>query len=349
MYRAFAQLLVVGSIAMDFVFDVPTYPNEGDQLEGKVHIRPGGKGLFQAIACQRLRAETTLVTSAGDDYFADLISEVIEREKVKLCIDKQEVSTANDSPFATDVVGSIATKGKKTTYIACRDRSRLTTQFLQEQCSALISECNGVLISLDVSTDVVKNIVELAIKQEKGIPIVVNASPPLKAPIALINGASTMIATKDEARDWLGLSGHISDKAKLEALTTEEIGDAFLKAGAKKVILTLDDEGCVVIDQRAVREYEAFTGGPGSRPGGTGARSAFCAAYAVWLAEHHRDQHADVSEHEAINFASAARHNARLHSSLGWDAMAKRPVIDEFLADVAEVKMRHEERRKSSR
>src|SRR5262245_45719418 len=149
----FAQVLVVGSVAMDFVFEVTTFPNEGDQLEGQVRIRPGGKGLFQAIACQRLQAETTLITSAGDDYFAALITEVTKR--INLCIDKQQIPLANDSPIATDVVGSIAVRGKKTTYIACRDRSRLTAQYIQDQCSKVIPECNAVLLSLDVSTEAI--------------------------------------------------------------------------------------------------------------------------------------------------------------------------------------------------
>lgn len=342
----FAQLLVLGSIAMDFVFEVTDFPNEGDQLEGQVHIRPGGKGLFQAVASQRLHADTTLITSAGEDYFEEVISGVLKnKEQVTLYIDKQPIPRASDSPIATDVVGSIAAGDKKTAYIACRDRSRLNTQFLQQHCAQVLPACNAVLMSLDVSTDAVRTLVELAAKQDKAIPIVVNASPPISASITLINGVTCMIATKDEARDWLEKSGHITDKAKLESMSSEDIGDAFLKAGAKKVILTLDDEGCVVIDQKYVREYDAFKGGIGVRIGGTGARSAFCAAYAVGLAEHHLAQQADIREPEIVNFASAARDFARRNGALGWDAMPKRAAIDEFIKNGAEVKMRNERKR----
>ena len=74
------QVLVLGSLNMDFVATVPRLPQPGETLPGEgFALHPGGKGANQAVAAAKMGAATTLVGCVGEDAFGqDLRAHLLE-------------------------------------------------------------------------------------------------------------------------------------------------------------------------------------------------------------------------------------------------------------------------------
>lgn len=65
------NITVVGSINLDFVASAPSLPEAGETVTGATLARhPGGKGANQALAAEKLGAETCLIGRVGDDGMA---------------------------------------------------------------------------------------------------------------------------------------------------------------------------------------------------------------------------------------------------------------------------------------
>jgi ribokinase len=90
----FKPIVVIGSLNMDLVMVTPRMPMAGETMHGtSFQTHPGGKGLNQAIACQRLLPEhyqgkTYMIGRVGDDEFTNSIisrldSEGVNASKVK--------------------------------------------------------------------------------------------------------------------------------------------------------------------------------------------------------------------------------------------------------------------------
>lgn len=66
------HIVVVGSLNMDLVVEVPAIPLPGETVLGQNFATfPGGKGANQAVAAARLGAQVTLIGRVGRDPFAD--------------------------------------------------------------------------------------------------------------------------------------------------------------------------------------------------------------------------------------------------------------------------------------
>ncbi len=66
------SVLIVGSLNMDLVLELPRMPQLGETLVGNRHSKiPGGKGANQAIGIARLGATVTLVGKVRKDDNGD--------------------------------------------------------------------------------------------------------------------------------------------------------------------------------------------------------------------------------------------------------------------------------------
>ena len=66
------HIVVVGSLNMDLVVQVPTIPAPGETVLGDHFATiPGGKGANQAVAAARLGARVSLIGRVGADAFGE--------------------------------------------------------------------------------------------------------------------------------------------------------------------------------------------------------------------------------------------------------------------------------------
>jgi ribokinase len=87
------SIVVLGSINMDLVMVTPRMPAAGETMHGTSFAsHPGGKGLNQVVACQRLLPDetwrTVMIGRVGDDEFSG---------KLKRCLDEENVDDSQVS------------------------------------------------------------------------------------------------------------------------------------------------------------------------------------------------------------------------------------------------------------
>lgn len=330
-----AKVVVYGAATMDFYFYVDSWLQPSLQIEGSVSSEPGGKGLNQAVACSRLDAETTLVSSIGDDAYGHDILKVLQDEYVRPCIHVEPLPLRRE--IITDITAVLLNRsdGKKG-YIGCRNATdKLTPEYIETEAAAAINEAHAVLVTFDAALEAAIRTIDLAKSARKYT--VVNFSPPVDIPLTTIDGVDYVIATAREARSWLRKSGAVAE-AELPALSDTQIGEYLLNKGARNVVITRDAEGCIVLNLQGARIYPAYETDMGIDP--TGAQSAFCAGVASALAKFAEMQKMPaVSEQELISFASAARTIACTVVG-AVDAMPKLATVNMFLAQRAPLRYR---------
>jgi ribokinase len=90
---------------MDLVMEAPRMPAAGETMHGtSFQTHPGGKGLNQAVACQRLLRNTGWTTymigRVGDDEFCERLKASLDGEGV----DTSEVRTAKGKPSGVALI-----------------------------------------------------------------------------------------------------------------------------------------------------------------------------------------------------------------------------------------------------
>src|SRR5690242_11913408 len=91
------HILVVGSINMDQVVQVPRVPTLGETILGAGSLRlvPGGKGANQAVAMARLGAGVAMAGRVGSDSFGEQLLGALQSDGIDthlVDIDAQEAS-----------------------------------------------------------------------------------------------------------------------------------------------------------------------------------------------------------------------------------------------------------------
>ena len=67
-----SEIIVVGSMNMDFVFSVDRYPQPGETLIGNEFVvTPGGKGANQAATIGKLGGNVSFFSARGNDIYGE--------------------------------------------------------------------------------------------------------------------------------------------------------------------------------------------------------------------------------------------------------------------------------------
>ncbi|GLC89202.1 ribokinase [Lysinibacillus piscis] len=78
------MITVIGSINMDFIIQLTTFPQQGETVIGRsLQTMPGGKGANQAIAIARLGSDVTMVGCVGSDDLGRALKTQLQQEHVK--------------------------------------------------------------------------------------------------------------------------------------------------------------------------------------------------------------------------------------------------------------------------
>lgn len=260
----------------------PRIPRPGETvLGGSFTMVPGGKGANQAVAAARLGAEVTFVARVGSDAFGVDTLERLRGEGIVTDYITQD-------PEASHGVALILVdqSGENAIAVAPGANARVSPEDV-ERAEVAISECDVVLLQLEVPLPAVERSVELARKHGK--TVILNPAPYLAVPDRVLQRIDILTPNETEAEMLLG-----GGEAGLSGVagTAEEL----LRRGVGCVIVTLGKEGVLV-----VRPDEQFRV-PGRRVKAvdtTAAGDAFCGALAVRVAE-------GAEFREAVRFAVAA-------------------------------------------
>lgn len=89
------MITVIGSLNMDLVVHMDTFPKQGETILGNAfQTVPGGKGANQAVAAARLGSEVAMIGCVGEDYFGKALQATLQQQQIQT----DAIVTSTSSP-----------------------------------------------------------------------------------------------------------------------------------------------------------------------------------------------------------------------------------------------------------
>lgn len=219
------MIVVFGSSNLDQVGTVSRLPKPGETVAGGTFsMAPGGKGANQALAARRAGAEVRHVSAVGNDAFADLALELLEKGGVDL----SQVQKAD----AVTGIAMIFVDAEGENVIAVLPGANATVSAAQAETTlAGLTVKDTILVQQEIPQDGTRKALEIA--REKGARSVINTAPFLSDTPDLAALADIVVANETE---FALLSGRPIEE--LEAAM-----DDWVKKTGRTVVVTLGPDG----------------------------------------------------------------------------------------------------------
>ncbi|SFB11786.1 ribokinase [Lentibacillus halodurans] len=261
-------ILVIGSFMMDLVVVTPRAPENGETIIGSKFSRfPGGKGANQAVSASRLGGSVTMAGKIGKDQFGNEAIRTLQDEQINTKYIKR------DSQKATGIgVVTIEENGHNRIIVVPGANLDYDTENLRE-IEALIKKTDILVIQLEMDLNMIEQAVMLASKHM--IPIILNPAPAQKLSDHMLNHITYLTPNETEAEILTGISITTREDAK-------DAAEMLLDKGVKNVILTLAEEGALIVNKYGKQMIPGFTVGSVDS---VAAGDAFNGALAVGITE----------------------------------------------------------------
>ncbi|MFQ7748164.1 MAG: ribokinase [Eubacteriales bacterium] len=190
------RILIIGSMNMDFVFQVHHMPAVGETvLTGDLTFIPGGKGANQAYAAGKLGGNVAMLGAVGDDEhgrsLCDNLASVVDVSQIRRV---QGVSTG---------VAFIGVNAEgNNSIIVVQGANRCVDQAYLEENHSLLEACDIVVMQLEIPLDSVM----YAAKEAKrlGKTVILDPAPAVRLPEELYQNVDIVKPNEVELGELLG-------------------------------------------------------------------------------------------------------------------------------------------------
>lgn len=305
------DVVVVGSLSVDFVIRVPRRPEKGETISGfGFNTFVGGKGNNQALAAARAGANVHMVGCVGKDPYGDRLRQTLEENGV-----------ATEFLFRSDSGTGIANiyvepSGDNSIVIVPQANAMLSPGRVRTARDT-IAKAAVLMLQLEIPIETVEEAAKIA--HESGAKVMLNPAPAPPSgglPAELWQYIDLLIPNQTEAELLTGVS--VTDKASAKAAAK------VLRAkGVAQVIITMGADGALILDENDIATHvRAYDVNPVDT---TAAGDAFCGALAASLAS-------DMSLLNAVRIACAAGALATMKPG-AEPSLPTRAAIDELMRD----------------
>jgi ribokinase len=268
------MIVVVGSINMDLVVQVDTFPQPGETRLGSDYAQhPGGKGANQAVAAARAGGSVTMIGRVGDDGFGQLLKAGLERDG----IDTRQVAMLEHTPSGVAFI-SVNAEAQNCIIVAPGANAKLTPDDLS---AAHFEGAKAVLLQLEIPLSTALKAAQLG--RAAGAMVILNLAPAQQLTQAQLADIDLLVVNESEA-------------ALLSGLSDEQVALAQLATLVPQVVLTRGERGALWHDGARSGNVPAFKV---TTIDTTAAGDAFVGALAVSRCE-------GRPLAEAVRFAAAA-------------------------------------------
>ncbi|MBE0573621.1 ribokinase [Candidatus Dojkabacteria bacterium] len=276
------KIVVLGGLVMDLIWEVPEWPMKRKAVQAtRFRMQPGGKGLNQAIAAARLGAQVGVISAVGVDHLGDLLLTELEQ----MAVDCQFVD--RDKAAGTDATGVIVEKGDPG-FIGGKIAGQTVGSKLIHKAENYIKRADVLMATCEIKVETILTAFEIAKKYK--VTTILNPAPPEKLSSELLALTDYLVPNEWEASVVAGV-----DQGGF--LSVERIAKRLKQAKAQNIIITAGDLGGVAyLADGGIKKFQSYEV---EQVDATGASDAFCAAFAVSLAQ-------DKSVEESITIASAS-------------------------------------------
>ncbi len=263
MPRSGQKIVVVGSVNMDVNVFLPEIPEAGNVTATSVMQLPGGKGANQAVGVARLGGEAWLIGSVGTDAKAQTIYESLHHDHVRC----EGIRSDAHADTGTAYI-NVTEDGESRIIIYPGANNRLGSEWLNMH-EDIFTGASCCLLSTEIPQDAI--IGTLYTCRRHDITVLLKPASIDHIAPELLQGLDFLIPNRHELAA-IAPAGH----------DVESRAEALFAAGVRHVLVTLDSEGCYLLDENGGQYYPAMTVTPADTTGGA---DAFISALAVCISE----------------------------------------------------------------
>ncbi|MFD2101268.1 ribokinase [Flagellimonas iocasae] len=276
-----SKIIVIGSSNTDLIATMKRFPMAGETLQGRSFLQAmGGKGGNQAMSAHKLGGDVQFISCLGTDENGRNTLTYYTREQ----LDVSKVLLVENAASGTAMIW-VDDNGENSIVINPGANMMLSPEYV---CGLETEIANAamVVVQLEIPYETVQKICGIAVKNKT--KILLNAAPAGKIDRETLKRVDYLVVNETEAEIISGVS--------LETFGQEEVLDKLLAMGAKAVILTLGEKGCLFKTRQTMLYSPAFVVDAKDT---TAAGDVFCGALAVELCR-------ETDWETALTFASAA-------------------------------------------
>ena len=258
------KIVVVGSINMDSIISVRTFPEAGQTcVAEELQSYAGGKGFNQAVGAAKLGAEAVLIGKIGQDYEAKVLRDAMAGYGIS--VEGILESTTKGTGRAHITVQ----KNGESNIIVYPGANRFLTREDLHRKKGLFAGAQFCLLQLETPVEIVEYAADIA--GEMGSRTILKPAAVDEISESLLKKIDIFVPNRKELELLCPRQG-----------TLEENAQYFLDKGVGEVIVTLDEDGCLWMNDREIWKFQAADF---EAVDTTGAADAFIAALAVYLSE----------------------------------------------------------------
>ncbi|MEM9150830.1 MAG: ribokinase [Cyanobacteria bacterium P01_F01_bin.3] len=310
------DVVVLGSLNMDLVAQVPHLPKPGETLLGKSFATiPGGKGGNQAVAAARLGARTAMVGRVGNDEMGKALRSRLADENIN-------TQGVNISPRASSGTALIAVSPSNNQIVVVPGANAEVDDTELDALMYYFEQARVLLLQFEIPLDMVEK--AAALGYTAGLTVIVDPAPaqgPL--PVDVCEYISILTPNQTEAAI---LTGQPVEDVKGAIAAAETLQ----REGIETVIVKMGGMGCVCATAAGSFAVPVF---PVDAIDTVAAGDAFNGGLAAALCEFERTPGQPFPPSilkDAINYASAVAAISVTRNG-GQTSMPTSAEVEEFL------------------
>jgi ribokinase len=228
------NILVVGSLNMDLVVQMPAIPRPGETLlGGKFATFPGGKGANQAVAAARLGAQVSMVGRVGSDAFGEQMLQIIRNEGIDTRFVGVDLQSATGVALIT-----VDAQGQNSISVASGANFTLTAEDVR-QAWEQIPEVDLLVMPLETPMDTICTAAQIA--RQRQVRVILNPAPAQDLDESLLRLIDVIVPNESETERLTGQAIKDQEDAR-------KAGAELIKRGVANAVLTLGESGALLVE-----------------------------------------------------------------------------------------------------
>ena len=261
-------ITVVGSYATGLTLRVKRFPAPGETvLASGYRVDYGGKGSNQAVGCARLGATVSFVARVGADNFGEMALRLYGEEGIGTAFVRQIQKQPTGVGFILVEEGT----GNNSIALDPGANELLSADDIAQSDSAF-DTAKVVLTQLEIPVAAAE--AALAGARTRSATTILNPAPVRSLPASVLQLVDVLTPNQTEAKVLAGRDPQAN-------ANPEDVARDLLRAGVKNIVMTLGDEGALVLTSSSCKHVPAIKV---SAVDTTGAGDAFNAGLATALA-----------------------------------------------------------------
>jgi ribokinase len=262
------RVVVVGSYATGLTLKVKRLPTPGETvLASGYRVDYGGKGSNQAVGCARLGAEVAFVARIGKDTFGEMGLRLYRDEGIDAAFVQQTADTSTGVGFI------LVEEGTGNDSIALDPgANELLSPADVAGCDSCFNNAAVVLTQLEIPVAAAE--AALSRGRAEGATTILNPAPVRPLPNSVLKLVEVLTPNQPEAKVLTGRNPDAS-------VNPEEVAQELIRAGVGSVVMTLGEEGALIVTASSSKHVPATRQ---TAVDTTGAGDAFNAGLATALA-----------------------------------------------------------------